>query len=273
MLSGVGDEEHLSAHGLTAVVDLKGVGRNLHDHMIAPVSATSRLAASYIKYKRPLRMMAAGLQYLLFRSGVASEAGGALAGFLRTDPSLEIPDVQYHFVPMIYGDNGRKLSPTHGFMALCNVCRPRSRGTIRLRSANPYDAPLIDPNYFADPYDRRTMVAGLRLARRIMAKPAFRPYYGAEVAPGVDAESDAALEAYVQAHAASIFHPVGSCRMGSDGMAVVDEQLRVHGVKGLRVVDASVMPQIISGNTNLCTMMIAEKAADIMLGASAAAAK
>ena len=270
MLSGVGDPDQLALHGLKAVVDLQGVGRNLHDHLIAPVSATSLLPVSYLKFRHPLRMLAAGLQYYLSRTGVAAEAGGALAGFLRSDPSQEIPDVQYHFVPMIYGDNGRKMSTTHGFMALCNVCRPRSRGAIRLKSADPFEAPLIDPNYFADPYDRRTMVAGLRLARHIMAQPAFSPYYGVEVAPGADVESDAALEAYVRAQAASIYHPVGSCRMGTDDMAVVDEQLRVRGVKGLRVVDASVMPQIISGNTNLCTMMIAEKAADMILSAAGA---
>ncbi|HEX4183373.1 MAG TPA: choline dehydrogenase [Caulobacteraceae bacterium] len=272
MLSGIGDAEHLSAHGLTTAVDLKGVGGSLQDHMIAPVSFTSRLPVSYLKFKQPYRMAMAGLQYIMFRSGVASEAGGALAGFLKTDPSLDIPDVQYHFVPMIYGDSGRNLSKADGFMAYCNVCRPRSRGAIRLRSANPHDAPLIDPNYFTDPYDRRTMVAGLRLARDIMAQPAFDPYRDVEVAPGAGAKSDEALEAYVRAHAESIYHPVGSCKMGTDGLAVVDEQLRVHGVKGLRVVDASVMPQIISGNTNLCTMMIAEKAADMIMGCSAAGA-
>jgi choline dehydrogenase len=270
MLSGVGDAEHLSAHGLTTVVDLKGVGSNLHDHMIASVGFHSRLPVSYLKFKQPHRMIVAGLQYILFRSGVASEAGGSLAGFVRTDPSLDIPDVQYHFVPMIYGDSGRKISKTHGFMTYCNVCRPRSRGTIRLQSANPQDAPLIDPNYFTDPYDKRTMVAGLRLARHIMTQPAFDPYRGVEVAPGADAESDEAIEAYVRAHAESIYHPVGSCKMGTDDMAVVDEQLRVHGVKGLRVVDASIMPQVISGNTNLSTMMIAEKAADMILGRSSA---
>ena len=268
MLSGVGDPEQLALHGLKAVADLKGVGRNLHDHLIAPVSASSLLPVSYINFRKPLRMLAAGLQYYLSRTGVAAEAGGAMAGFLKTDPSQDIPDVQFHFVPMIYGDNGRSVSEAHGFMALCNVCRPRSRGTIRLKSADPFEAPLIDPNYFADPYDRRTMVAGLRLAREIMAQPAFRPYYGAEIAPGAGVESDADLEAYVQAQAASIYHHVGSCRMGSDDMAVVDEQLRVHGVQGLRVVDASIMPQIVSGNTNLCTMMIAEKAADMILGAA-----
>ena len=270
MLSGIGDPDHLAAHGLKTAAAIPGVGRDLHDHLIAPVSAASLLPVSYSKFRQPLRMLAAGVQYKVFGTGVAAEAGGAVAGFLRTDPGQEIPDVQFHFVPMIYGDNGRKMSSTHGFMALCNVCRPRSRGSIRLKSADPFEAPLIDPNYFADPYDRRTMVAGLRLAREIMAQAAFRPYYGGELAPGPEAESDAALEAYVRAEAASIYHPVGSCRMGTDELAVVDEQLRVRGVKGLRVVDASVMPQIISGNTNLATMMIAEKAADMILGVAGA---
>jgi choline dehydrogenase len=268
MLSGIGDAEHLSKIDLATIVDLKGVGSNLHDHMIAPVSYHSRLPVSYIHFKQPHRLIMAGLQYILFQTGVASEAGGSLAGFLKTDPDLDIPDVQYHFVPMIYGDSGRKMSKTHGFMTYCNVCRPRSRGTVRLNAVNPYGDPLIDPNYFTDPYDRRTMVAGLRLARRIMAQPAFDPYRGAEVAPGADAKSDEAIEAYVRAYAESIYHPVGSCRMGNDRLAVVDEQLRVHGIKGLRVVDASVMPQVISGNTNLSTMMIAEKAADMILGRS-----
>ena len=268
MLSGIGDPDHLATHGLKAAVALRGVGHNLHDHLIAPVSASSRLPVSYIKFRRPLRMLAAGVQYKLFGTGVAAEAGGAMAGFLRTGASQEIPDVQFHFVPMIYGDNGRKVSEAHGFMALCNVCRPQSRGAIRLTSADPLAAPEIDPNYFADPYDRRTMVAGLRLARHIMAQPAFHPYYGTELAPGAGVESDAELEAYVRAQAASIYHPVGSCRMGTDDMAVVNETLQVRGVKGLRVVDASVMPQIVSGNTNLATMMIAEKAADMILGAA-----
>jgi choline dehydrogenase len=155
-------------------------------------------------------------------------------------------------------------------MAYCNVCRPRSRGTVRLRSGNPDDAPLIDPNYFTDPYDRRTMVAGMRLARHVMNQPAFDRFRDVELAPGADVTSDEGLEAYVRAHAESIYHPVGSCKMGTDELAVVDEQLRVHGVKGLRVADASIMPQIVSGNTNLCSMMIGEKAADMILRGHAA---
>jgi choline dehydrogenase len=271
MLSGVGDPEQLSAHGLTTAVELKGVGRNLHDHMIAPVSFSCPLPVSHVKFKRPLRMFAAGLEYVAFRSGVASEAGGALAGFVKTDPNLDAPDIQLYFVPMIYADSGRKLTQDHGFMVSCMVCRPRSKGAVILRSANPNDAPLINPNYFTDPYDRRTTVAGLRVARDILAQPAFDRYRGVELAPGADVQSDEGLEAHIRAHGESNYHPVGTCKMGMDPMAVVDEHLRVRGVKGLRVVDASVMPEVISTNTNLCTMMIAEKAADMMLGRAVAA--
>jgi len=221
---------------------------------------------SYLKHRKPAGMMLAGLQYHLLGTGEAAEAPPATAGFLKTDPRLDVPDVQFHFVPLIYSDSGRQMLDEHGAQAMCNVCRPQSRGTVTLRSADPYDAPVIDPNYFSDPYDRRTLVAGLRLAREILGQPAFRPYYGAEMSPGPDVTSDAALEAHIRAYGESIYHHVGSCRMGTDDLAVVDGQLRVHGVNGLRVVDASIMPQIVSGNTNLATMMIAEKAADMILG-------
>ncbi len=269
MLSGVGDAEQLSGHGLSTVIDLKGVGRNLHDHLNVPVSFTTPLPVSYLKFRQPLRMFAAGLQYIFSHTGVAAESSGAIPAFLKTDPGLDIPDVQLNFVPMIYANSGRAMSKSHGYMVLCCVCRPQSRGAIKLRSADPLDAPLIDPNYFTDAYDRHTMVAGLRLARRILAQPALSPYGGAESAPGTAVQSDDALEAHARAKGESFFHPVGSCKMGTDDMAVVDEQLRVRGVEGLRVVDASIMPQIISGNTNLCTMMIAEKAADMVLGRTA----
>lgn len=265
MLSGIGNAQDLLQHDIRPALDLKGVGRNLHDHLIAAVKVGSALPVSYLNYSKPHRVALAALQYATLRTGLAAEPGPAAAGFLKSDPSLEEPDVQFHFVPIVYGDSGRQLHDQHGFMAMCNVCRPRSRGAVTLRSSDPYDSPRIDPNYFADPYDRRTMVAGLRLARQIFAQPAFRPYYDAELSPGVGAETDEALEAHVRASAESIYHPVGSCRMGTDEEAVVDERLRVRGIRNLRIVDASVMPQIISGNTNLATMMIAEKAADMLL--------
>ena len=271
LLSGIGDPDQLAQHAIKVRLDLKGVGRNLHDHLLSTVSYASPLPVSHLRYFAPHRMLMAGLQYAVFKTGVASEPGPVMAGFLKTDPRLPEPDVQYHFVSIIYTNSGRTVPKVHGSMAMCNVCRPQSRGTITLQSADPTQAPLIDPNYFSDAYDRRTLVAGLRLARDIFGQAAFKPYRGEEVAPGPDRRSDEALEAYVAEQAESIYHPVGSCKMGVDPMAVVDETLRVRGLQGLRVVDASVMPQIISGNTNLATMMIAEKAADMILGRPAAA--
>lgn len=266
MLSGIGDPDQLSAHGITPIMDLKGVGQNFHDHMIVGVSMKAKGAVSFESHRRLDRMALAGMQYILFRNGVAAEPGPAVAGFLKTDAALPWPDVQYHFVPMLYSDNGRKMGGIHGFMALCNVCRPRSRGAVKLRSNNPFDTPLIDPNYFADPHDRSTTVAGMRLARTIFDQAAFEPYREAEIKPGLNVQSDEDLEAYARATGESIHHHVGTCKMGTDDQSVVDGQLCVHGVEGLRVIDASIMPEIISGNTNLCTMMIAEKAADMILG-------
>ena len=266
MLSGIGEAAHLEPLGIKTVAELDGVGRNLHDHLLCKLTFSTKTAISYTSNRRLHRMAWAGIRYFLTRKGVAAEPGPTMAGFLKTDPSLEAPDIQYHFVPMLYSDSGRKMSDTHGFMTMFNVCRPRSRGTVRLRSANPSDAPLIDPNYFSDPYDRSTTVAGMRLAREIVSQPAFAPYLKDEIEPGRAAQSDADLEASVRQNSESIFHHVGTCKMGFDKLAVVDDQLRVHGMQGLRVVDASIMPEIVSGNTNLCTIMIAEKAVDMILG-------
>lgn len=266
MLSGIGEQAHLAEHGIEQFVELDGVGQNLHDHLLVKVTFSTKGAISYSTNRKLHRMAWAGIRYFLTRKGVAAEPGPTMAGFLKTDPSLEAPDIQYHFVPMLYSDSGRKMSDTHGFMAMFNVCRPRSRGTVRLKSANPSDAPLIDPNYFSDPHDRATTVAAIRLARNIIGQPAFAPYLKDEIEPGRAAQDAADLEASVRATAESIFHHVGTCKMGFDGLAVVDDKLRVHGVQGLRVVDASIMPEIVSGNTNMCTIMIAEKASDMILG-------
>ena len=266
MLSGIGDAEHLATHEIPVIADLRGVGRNLHDHLLVSMSFSTKSAISFASNRRLHRMAWAGIRYILFRKGVAAEPGPTMAGFLKTNPALDAPDVQFNFVPMIYHNSGRDMRNEHGFMIMSNVCRPRSRGTVRLGSAKPFDAPLIDPNYFADPHDRATQVAAMRLARTIAGQRAFRPYLDRELTPGIQAQSDEDFTAFVRAHAESIHHHVGSCKMGLDEESVVDDRLKVHGVDGLRVVDASIMPEIISGNTNLCTIMIAEKAADMILG-------
>jgi choline dehydrogenase len=186
--------------------------------------------------------------------------------FVASAPGLADPDVKFHFLMALYQSNGRELIPEHGFGVHINAVKPRSRGSLRLASADPAAAPLIDQNYLADPHDLEAMRAGIRIAREVFRQPAFDPFRGEELDPGPQAVSDADLDACVREKSEADYHSVGTCRMGSDPLAVVDDELRVHGLEGLRVVDASVMPRIVSGNTNLATIMIAEKASDLILG-------
>jgi choline dehydrogenase len=184
--------------------------------------------------------------------------------FLKSDPALAEPDIKLLLVMALYANNGRELSPHHGFAAHTNVIRPESRGSVRLASANPLDAPLIDQNYLASAEDRRIARAAVRIAREVFAQAAFDALRGEELEPGPAVRSDAELDAFIRAKAEADYHSVGSCRMGRDEHAVVDERLRVRGLDGLRVVDASVIPHMIGGNTCMPVIMIAEKAADMI---------
>jgi choline dehydrogenase len=215
-----------------------------------------------------------GLQYYLFKSGPGTsniaEAGGFLRSRLAQD---ERPDIQFHFVPAQLDDHGRNRLPGNGYTLHACYLHPRSRGRIRLASAKPTDKPRIEAGYLsdADGHDLKMMLEALRLSREILAQPAFAPYRGEELQPGAALQDEAGLTAFIRRKAESIYHPVGTCRMGraDDPDAVVDPQLRVRGVAGLRVVDASVMPKLVSGNTNAPTMMIAERAADLIRGLAA----
>jgi choline dehydrogenase len=220
---------------------------------------------SALPYTQPIRATAALIQYALFKTGPTLSNGLEAMAFFKTRRELEYPDVQYHMLNLLYEDHGRKVIQQHGFMASANISRPRSRGSVRIASSDPLVAPLIDPNYFADPEDMRTARAALRLARELISMPAFDEFRGPEYAPGVGVQSDSDLDEFIRDTALSIYHAVGTCRMGTDPMAVVDPQLRVHGVDNLRVVDASVMPTIVSANTNAAAMMIGERAADFIL--------
>ena len=195
--------------------------------------------------------------------------------FLKSQQDLVAPDLQYFFVLLIYSDHGRQILNRHGFMAYFNIARPESRGSIMIRSKDPLQHPSIKPNYLEAPEDIRNMRDGIKIGREIIAQKAFDPYRGEEYGPGPLAKSDADIDSYVRQTAESIYHPVGTCKMGSDPLSVVDDQLRVQGIPGLRVIDASIMPRLVSGNTNAPTIMIAEKGADFVLGrpALAAAAK
>ncbi|UXI69394.1 GMC family oxidoreductase [Tahibacter amnicola] len=271
MLSGVGPADALRSHGIAVSHDLAGVGENLQDHL--DVCTLVRCTQS-ITYDRT-NDIAIALQFLLRRSGIGTsniaEAGGFLRSRLATD---ERCDVQFHFVPALLDDHGRNRLPGFGYTLHACVLRPRSRGHLRLRSANPADKPLLQPLYLSDPEgdDLRRMVEAARISREILAQKPFDKYRGDEIFPGTGAATQADLEAFIRRKAESIYHPIGTCRMGRDPMAVVDPELRVHGLEGLRVIDASVMPNLPGGNTNAPTAMIAERACDFILHKDAAAA-
>jgi choline dehydrogenase len=268
MLSGVGPAVALRAHGIAPVLDHPGVGANLQDHLDYCVLYKCREPITYDFGK--LDEVRVGLRYLLTRSGPGSSNVAEAGGFVRTAAAPDArPDAQLHFVPAQLDDHGRHRLPGHGFTIHTCVLRPASRGQVSLRSANPADKVAIRANYLSAPEDLAGMLAGVRLVREIAAAAPFDRYRGEELYPGNDATDDAALTAAIRAKAETIYHPVGTCRMGADGddTAVLDTRLRVRGLQGVRVVDASVMPTLISGNTNAPTIMIAEKAADSILGA------
>ena len=265
MLSGIGPAGHLRQVGIEVLHDLPAVGENFHDHMDVFVVSECSGDYSFDRYK-PLYMNAwAGLQYLLFNSGpVASNLcdGG---GFWYADADARSPDIQFHFLPGSGLEHGLKKI-RNGVTLNSALLRPRSRGSVRLRSSDPQAPPLIDPNFWAEEYDRKMSVEGFKLARDIMAQPAFRPFIKQETMPGAQARTDAQIMAYARQYSKTDYHPVGACRMGAadDERSVVGPDLRVRGIDGLRVVDSSVMPRVPSSNTNAPTIMIAEKAADLI---------
>jgi choline dehydrogenase len=265
MLSGVGDPLHLREHGIEVRVALEGVGRNLHDHLATHVNLRSRVPNSMFKYFGPVQGALAIGRYLAFRSGPLADPGMEAVAFVKSHPSLADTDLKFHFLMALYRNNGRVLIPEHGFGVHINAVKPRSTGRLRLASADPAAPPLVDPGYLSDPRDLEVMRAGIRIAREVFRQRAFDPYRGEELDPGAQAQSDAELDAYVREKSEADYHSVGTCKMGQDALAVVDDRLRVHGAEALRVVDASVMPRIVSGNTNMATIMIAEKASDLIL--------
>lgn len=266
MLSGIGPQDHLRAMGIDLVHHLPGVGRHLQDHPTVHVAMENPSAESYaISPKALPRILASPFRYLFNRTGMLASNVAECGGFLCTDGSGR-PDIQITFLVGLKID-ARSVPRRHGYMALIQLLRPKSAGAVSLASNRPEDKPVIDPNFFADPYDMKTLIAGFREARRIFAQPALAAMTGDEIEPGAQHQSNAEIDAALRRIVNTAYHPTGTCRMGpdSDPMAVVDNRLRVRGVAGLRVVDASVMPEIISGNTSAPTMMIAERAARFIL--------
>jgi choline dehydrogenase len=269
LLSGIGDPEILKRFDIPVVTALKGVGRNLQDHLDCSIQYESTQPITLYSQANKLNALKTGLQYMLFGTGLASGQGLESGAFLKSRPDLETPDLQFHFIAALMMDHTRKKADRHGFMAHVCQLRPESRGYISIKSADPLAAPVIQPNYLEAEEDRRALREGVKLAREIFAQAAFDPYRGPELMPGAHVTKDEQIDAFIRKTAETIYHPVGSAKMGRDADSVVDPQLKVHGVEGLRVVDASVMPSLVSGNTNAPTIMIAEKAADMMLGRAA----
>lgn len=272
MLSGVGPGSHLAHHGLRPIVDLPGVGQNLQDHLDVMVVHQGKRARStgltpLTLLKGPWELARLALQ----GAGMLTSNGAEGNAFIKSSPEEPVPDLQLHFMPARLRDHGRDLRYLAGQGFSMHVCflRPKSRGHISLASADPMAAPAIHANYLSHPEDLRKMILGIRQVRRIFAASAFDLDRGDELMPGKQAQSDAELEAFIRSHAETIYHPVGTCRMGpgDNPMSVVDHELRVHGTQGLRVVDASIMPTLVGGNTNAPTVMIAEKASDMLLRA------
>jgi choline dehydrogenase len=265
-LSGLGPEALLRQHGIAVLRDIPGVGSDLQDHLQARfLYRVTRPVTVNDVVNRFDRRMWAGLRYILFRKGPLAVSAGYAGGFFRTDPRLASPDVQCHLLLFSADKPGGSLHPWPGMTASICQLRPESRGTVRIKSVDPADAPEIRPNYLSTEGDKRTMVQGLQLLRRIMDAPALKPYIAEERDPGPAVASDADLLAFIRARGTTIFHPTSTCRMGVDEAAVVDPELRVKGVGRLRVVDASVMPTVVSGNTNAAVIMIGEKCSDLIL--------
>ena len=270
-LSGVGPQSLLQRYGIPVVHELAGVGENLQDHLQARVifRCTKPITTNDV-LKSWWRTMAMGIRYVLTRTGpmaIGINQGGM---FARTDPALDRPDVQFHLATLSSDMAGSPVHTFSGFtLSVCQL-RPQSRGHVRIKSADPLAAPAMQPNYLSAPHDCATIVRGIRLARQLAGTRSLAPYVAGEYRPGPDATTEDQILEFVRDKGATIFHPAGTCKMGpaADSLAVVDAELRVHGLDGVRVVDCSIMPSLVSGNTNAPVIMIAEKAADLILAAA-----
>jgi len=267
MLSGLGPKEHLAEKGIEIKADLPGVGQNLQDHLDTIVQHRCRNRDSYsISLALIPRYVKNAFNYMFNRQGIFTSNVAEAGGFVKTQRCADIPDIQYHFLPAILLDHGRSTAFGYGYgVHVCGLY-PKSRGEIKLRSNKPNDLAMIDPHYLEHPDDQKVMIDGVRSARKILAAPSFNQYQSWEVGPGPEAQSDAEILAFIRKKSETIYHPVGTCKMGdiSDVMTVVDPELKVKNIRGLRVVDASVMPTLVGGNTNAPTIMIAERCADLI---------
>ncbi|HYG26171.1 MAG TPA: GMC oxidoreductase, partial [Caulobacteraceae bacterium] len=282
--SGVGDPDELKKHGIPVVHALKGVGANLQDHLDVILGwettgvetaysynkGLKRLMVglNYLLFGKGLARLATGLNYLLFKKGIGRQNMLESGAFIPSRPDLDRPDLQIHAVLAIMRNHGKEVVEKDGFSLHVCQLRPESKGRIGLLNADPFADPAIYANYLSSEEDRRAMREGVKIARKVAAQEAFAKFQPKEYGDSAKAQTDEEIDAWIRQNAETIYHPIGTCKMGaeSDPMAVVDGELKVIGLKGLRVIDASVMPTLVSGNTNAPTIMIAEKASDLLLG-------
>ena len=270
MLSGIGPQDHLAEMDVEVKQSLEGVGQNLQDHLETYVQYECKKPVTLFNEYNPIKMALTGIEWFLFKTGTAAYSNLETGGFIRSNELVDYPNIQYHFFPSLVLDHGRTNPDRHAFQAHVGPMRPTSRGEIKLKSTNPSAAPSIRFNYMQTEHDLMEMREGIRLAREIFQQQAFNEYRGKEINPG-KLDTDSELDEFIRNRGDTAYHPCGTCKMGKDTTSVVDEQLQVYGVEKLRVVDASIMPKIITGNLNASTVMIAEKAADYILGKSIAA--
>jgi choline dehydrogenase len=268
MLSGIGPAAHLKEHGIDVVADRGGVGQNLQDHLELYIQAASLQPITLYKYWNLFGKALIGAEWLFLKRGLGASNQFESAGFIRSRAGVQYPDIQYHFLPIAVRYDGQAAAEGHGFQVHVGPMRSPSRGAVTLRSSEPGEAPRIQFNYMSSPQDWADFRHCIRISREIFAQPAFKPFLGNEILPGTKVQSDAELDTHIRNHAESAFHPCGTCKMGraDDPMAVVDPQCRVIGVDGLRVVDSSIFPRITNGNLNAPSIMVGEKASDLILG-------
>ena len=266
MLAGIGPAAHLREHGIDVIHDLPGVGGNLQDHLELYIQQACTRPVTLHAATGLLSKALIGVRWITCKTGLGATNHFESGGFIRSRPGVRWPDIQYHFLPLAASYDMQQQIRQHGYQAHAGPMRSKSRGTVRLASADPRDPPRIRFNYMSHTDDWADMRACVRLTREIFAQPAFDPYRGEELAPGHAVENDADIDAFVRQTVQSAYHPCGTCKMGTDRMAVVDPEGRVRGIEGLRVVDSSIMPTITTGNLNAPTIMIAEKAADAIRG-------
>lgn len=269
LLSGVGPSDEIKKHGIPLVHHLPGVGENLQDHLDIHITCIEKTRYAFsFHFTAIFRLIKNFLSYVLKHQGELTINYTQAGGLFKTDPGQAIPNMQWHFAPSVFTNSGLHVLPLikyYGYTLMTSYLHPKSRGRISLRSADPHTPPLIDPNYLAHEADLDALVTGFKMSRQLLAQPAFSAHFSSELEPGLRVQTDEQIKEYIRHHAETIYHPVGTCKMGCDKDAVVDSKLRVHGLTALRVIDASVMPVIVSGNTNTATTMIAEKGADLIL--------